>query len=72
MMLANTRQRSPVHMRHAAIVRVGADTTEKPPFANKYMNIGLFGALGLMLLGQALPAAILLGSALSASAMTEV
>lgn len=72
MMLAHTRHRSSVHMRHAVIVRVGADATEKPPFTNKYMSIGLFGALGLMLLGQALPAAILLGSALSASAMTEV
>lgn len=71
MMLAHTRQRSPVHMRHAVIVRVGADATEKPSFGNKYINIGLFGALGLMLIGQPLPAAILLGSALSASAMTE-
>lgn len=71
MMLANTRQRSPVHMRHAIVVRVGADTTSTKPFGNKYMHLGLFGALGLMLVGQPLPAAILLGSALGASAMSE-
>lgn len=71
MMLAHTRQRSPVHVRHAVIVRVGADTPATKPFGNKYMNVGLFGALGLLLVGQPLPAAILLGSALGASAMSE-
>lgn len=71
MMLAHTRQRSPVHIRQAVIVRVGADTTPSKSFGNKYMNIGLFGAIGLILVGQPLPAAILLGSALGASAMSE-
>lgn len=72
MMLAHTRQRSPIHVRHSVIVRVGAESsTTTKSFGNKYMNIGLFGALGLFLVGQPLPAAILLGSALGASAMSE-
>lgn len=65
MMLAHTRHRS-----HHSIVRVGADTTGKP-FNNKYMTIGLVGGVGLLFIGQAMAAAILLGSALGASAMID-
>lgn len=65
MMLAHTRQKK--HRR--ALVHVGAATTDNAP--NKYMTIGLVGSIGLALVGQFLPAAILLGSALGASAMNE-
>lgn len=63
MMLAHTRNRS-------VRVHVGADTTNKP-FTNKYMTIGLVGGGLMLVVGQAMAAAILLGSALGASAMIE-
>ncbi len=60
------------HTRHRSVrVHVGADTTSKPTFNNKYMTIGLLGGGLLLVVGQAMSAAILLGSALGASAMVE-
>lgn len=68
-MLAHSRHRN--QPQPTSIVRVGA-TTSSAPSMNKYLGIGVAGSIGLLLLKQPLPAAILLGSAMGASAMIDV
>lgn len=67
-MLAHSRHRN--RTQPTALVRVGA--TPSAPTMNKYLVLGLAGGAGLLLLKQPLPAAILLGSAMGASAMIDV
>lgn len=66
-MLAQSRNRSRPN-RSTVRVHVGADSSSKGP--SKYLTIGFVGAGIMFAFGAHLPAAILLGGALSADAIS--